>query len=184
MTTLIVWVVGTTVVSVASAISSGYSWFKTKHTIKKLDDTITKVKEISEDKIAEALIKKAIEKAADEKVDDYMRDTESDVLKAADRNLEIQARNAVEKCSKQIRDEASKEISRQVANLDVEKLKKRVCDMAEEHVLEKFDDCLDNSVKKFEKQLENTSKMYDGVTKAAVKKELSNDWIYRVWLQE
>ena len=180
MNKLIVTTVVSAGVAVVSLGMSAYSAYKQQKMVKKMWKVLGDIEEMGEDKISEALIRKAVEQSANRKVDAYMKDTEDQVLRMAHRDLEIQARNAVEKYSADIRKKAADEVARQVASLDIEKLKSRVCDQAEKHVLEKLDDCTDKYARKFEEQLENQKKIYDRIAQAAVEKERKGDEAFRV----
>lgn len=167
---------GSLVVAAGAAVMSAVTAIKYRVLTKKLGKSVDRIEVMTEDSIASNMIQVAVNKAADSKVDQYMKETEDAVLRAANRNLEIQARNAVENAASEIRDKASEEITRQVSNLDVEKLKARVCDQAEKHVMDKLDKCLDESAKKFQDQLDSTKKIFDGINRAMLekKKEDSN----------
>lgn len=182
MNKLVVIAAGAVGVAVASVVVSVVTVVKSNRALKKIERSLGKVEELTEEKISDKMIQKAVEKATDEKVDKYMRDTEDQVLRTASRNLDIQARNAVESAAVTIREQASERISQQVAALDIEQLKKRVCDQAEKHVLQKLDGCLDASAKKFQEQLDSTRKIYERIAKAMAEKEEEDDSFHVVLL--
>ena len=171
MNKLTVMAIGAVATAVVSATISVVTMVKDYKLKKSLQKGLNKIDEMTDEQIADEMVKKAVAKAADRKVDRYMADTEDAVLRMARKDLEIQARNEVVKSANEIRDSVSTEIARQVAMLDIEQLKKRVCDQAEQHVVAKFDHCLDDSLKKFQDQLDNTRKIYEGVTRAMAEKK-------------
>lgn len=168
LTALVIGAIG---LAAAAATMSVIDMVQNAKARRQLTKGIEKVEELSDNQIADAMIEKAVAKSADRKVDRYMADTEDAVLRTARKDLEIQARNAVVNAADEIRESASTEIARQVALLDIEQLKRRVCDQAEKDVLKKFDHCLDDSLKKFQDQLDNTRKIYEGVTRAMAEKK-------------
>lgn len=168
---MMVLAIGAIGLAAASAVMSTVDMIRNSKARNALRKGIEKVEELSDNQIADAMIEKAIAKSADRKVDRYMADTEDAVLRTARKDLEIQARNAVVNAADEIRESASTEIARQVALLDIEQLKRRVCDQAEKDVLKKFDHCLDDSLKKFQDQLDNTRKIYEGLTRAMAEKK-------------
>lgn len=170
MNKLVVMTIGAVATAVVSVTMSVVTMAKDYKLKKSLQKGLNKIDVMTDEQIADAMVEKAVAKAADRKVDRYMADTEDAVLRTARKDLEIQARNAVVKSANEIRDSASAEIARQVAMLDIEQLKKRVCDQAEQHVVTKFDRCLDDSLKKFQDQLDNTRKIYDGLSRAMAEK--------------
>ena len=171
MNKVVVLTVGSAVVAVCSLTASLVTNIRYHILSKRIVKALGNVEETAEEKISERMIETAVTKSADKKVDRYMQEVDDAVLRSAKRNLEIQAKEAVEKYSQDIRDKAAEEISKQVEQLDIEKLKKRVCDQTETHIIDKFDDVLNESAKKFEDQLDNTKKIYDGITRALVEKE-------------
>lgn len=168
---MMVLAIGAIGLAAASAVMSTVDMIRNAKARNALRKGIEKVEELSDNQIADAMIEKAVAKSADRKVDRYMADTEDAVLRTARKDLEIQARNAVVNAANEIRESTSTEIARQVAMLDIEQLKKRVCDQAEKDVLKKFDHCLDESLKKFQDQLDNTRKIYEGLTRAMAEKK-------------
>ena len=168
---VLISVIGMAGVTVASAVTSVASAIKSNKTAKKISKSIGKVEEISEDQISEIMVQKAVQRAANMRVDRYMQDTEDQVLLTADRDLKIQAKNAVEKASIDIREQAAEKISQQVAELNIEDLKTQVRCQAEKHVLEKLDGVLDDSATKFNEHIKNTQKIYDKISKAMAEKD-------------
>lgn len=55
--------------------------------------------------------------------------------------------------------------------MDIEDLKARVCDKAEQTVVKKFDGALDGEVKKFREQLDSTRKLYNRMAKVAAEQD-------------
>ena len=171
MNKIIIAAVGSAALAVVSLAATAVSTVRYNRMIKKMSRSVKDIEEVSSERITEFMIRKAVEKSSDERIEAYLKDTEDEVLRSARRSLDSEARKAVEECSVTIRDQVSERISQQVAALDIEQLKRRVCDRAETHVIEKLDDCLDKSVKKFNDQLENTRKVYDSIAKAMEEKE-------------
>ena len=171
MNKLVIMSIGATTVAVASVVISAATSIHNHFIMKKLEKALGKIEESSEEKISEKMINAAIEKAARNNVTKYMEDVEASVLCEAKSELTRQAKAAVEKEASAIRDKVSEKISDQVADLDIEKLKKRVCDKAEEHIIDKFDGCLDDTVKRFHDKLDDTKKILDSISRAALEKD-------------
>lgn len=170
-TKLVVVLVGTATVAVLSGVAAVANTIRTNRIVRKLTKAIGKVEEATDDKITDAVVEKAINRAADKHVDKHMQNTESEVVKAADRNLDIQAKNAVNACARDMRKQVAEKISQQAADLDIEDLKKEIRDQAERHVIKKLDGVLDDSAKKFQDQLDSTQKIFNGISRAMLEKE-------------
>lgn len=172
---------GAVVLGVTALVTSAATAIKASFTMKKLNKSFKQVEDLSEDKITEIVIRKAVEKAALEKVTEFMTDTENQVVRSAENSLRSKAHDAVESCAKDIRKQAAEKVAKQVADLDIEKLKKEVRDQAEAHVLEKLDDIIDDSSKQFKDQLEHTQKIYKRLAKAmSEEEEEANKHLYFV----
>lgn len=179
----LVWVaVGSAVAAAGSMIVSVYTTVKQYRLSKKIRKSLGDIEEMSADKITDNLIEKAVNKSADKKVAEHLAQMDSQVLREARAELSAEARKAVEKHSADIRRKAAEETARQVENLDIEALKRRVCDQAEKHALEKFDDCLDDIAQGYKEQMENSRKLYDKILKASVEKGLDDDGVHVVLL--
>jgi len=176
MNKIVIVAVGNAVVATVSLTISAITAIRNHSMLRKVNKSLGQVEYMTEDKIAEGMIETAVARSADKKVDRYMQKVEDDILQNANRKLEAQARNAVENAASGIREKAADEIARQVENIDIEKLKKRVCDKAEEHIIEKFDGCLDASVKKFQSNLDNTAKILNKISRATIEKEKDDDF--------
>ena len=176
MNKYVVTIVGTAITMAATAlVVSVANFVDSRRTRKKIEESLSRVETMTEDQIAETVIRRAVEKAADKKMDHFMQDTEEAVLRTASRNLDIQAKKAVDSYADDIREKAASKITEQVEHLDIEDLKRRVCNQAERHVMDKLDGVLDSSTRKFEAQLDSTRKVYDGIAKAMADKERGDD---------
>ena len=167
----VVTLAGAAFVAAASAVVTTVNTIRTNKVIRKLNSTIGKVEEATDEKITDAVVEKAINRAADKCVDKHMKDTENEVIKVADKNLDIQAKNAVNACAKDLRKQAAEKISQQASELDIEDLKREIRNQAERHVLDKLDGVLDDSAKKFQDQLDSTNKLLGRILKAECEKE-------------
>ena len=156
---------------VISATAAVCTWAENRRMARYIRKCLANVEDKSEGQISDEIIRKAVERAAGSKVDEYMKDTEDAILRVGRQELKNAAQCAVEANSKDIREKAAAEVSRQVELLDIEELKERVCERAEKTVVKKFDGALDGEVKKFREQLDSTRKLYSRMAKAAAEDE-------------
>lgn len=156
---------------VLSATAAVCTWAENRRMARYIRKCLANVEDKSEGQISDEIIRKAVERAAGNKVDEYMKDTEDAILRVGRQELKNAAQCAVEANSKDIREKAASEVARQVEMLDIEELKERVCDKAEKTVVKKFDGALDGEVKKFREQLDSTRKLYSRMAKAATEDE-------------
>ena len=141
-----------------SATAAVCTWAENRRMARYIRKCLANVEDKSEGQIADEVIRKAVERAAGSKVDEYMKDAEDAVLRIGRQELKNAAQSAVEANSKDIREKAA---------TDIEDLKARVCDKAEKTVVKKFDGALDGEVKKFREQLDSTRKLYNRMARVA-----------------
>ena len=159
---------GAIVTAAASAVVSIYTAVRMNRILKKLNQSMCDLEASTEGKIKDTMIKAAVAKAANNKVGDYLQDVHDDVIDAAKKQLNLEAKLAVSKCADEIRDKASAAIQGQVESLDIEELKKRICDQAEKTALRKLNGCLDKTVENFRNQLKHDREVYNAAYRVAM----------------
>ena len=176
-----VWVaVGSAVVAAGSLAMSVVTVVRNHIVVKKIEKSIDKVQEISEEKISQTMIETAVNKAATKSVHHYMEEVENGVLRGAKESLHKTAKEAVDGTADWMRGQVAEEIQKEVANLDIEKLKARVCSQAEKDVLKKLDGCMDEYAKDFRDQLDSTKKIVDRINMAMMEKEKKDNDVHVV----
>ena len=168
MNKLVIIAAGAVVTAVSSVVVSVYTTVRANRILKKLNNSMCDLEATSESKITDTMLQAAVRKSANTKVDDYLQNVYDDVVSDASKQLKAEAKKAVESCANTIRDDAASKIQDQVNSLDIEELKKRICNQAEKTALRKLDGCLDSTLDKFKKQLEHDRKVYASAYKLAV----------------
>lgn len=172
MNKLTITVIGSAAVAALSLAASVIGTIRANRTIKKLRKAINRIDEVSDEKIADTMIESALRKSADRKVDAYAERAESDALNRIDDGINRGVRAAVNAQADLISSQVAPKIAAQVEALDIEALRRRVCDEATEHSMKKLDGVLDSSIKTFNDHLERTQKTVDDIYRAKVKKEI------------
>ena len=175
MNKLVVLAVGSVVVAIGSAVASAVTAIRCNSTIKKLNNSIDKVEVLSEDQISDKIISTAVGKAANKRVGEYLQDVHDDAMEEGRIALVNGVRNAVSHEAELIREKVTPEIMTQVQSLDTEDLKKRICDQAEKHMMDKLDGCLDAANRQFKAHLEKTQRTYDALYASRLKRDISYD---------
>ena len=123
-----------------------------------VDDLATK----TEITISDDILDRAIQKAVDREVS-YIS-----TRIARDLNSEIRSevKNSVDLSSVTIKSLASKEIERQVRNIDISDMEKEVVHRAKDAIAEKFDKKLDGILDDFNDQLQSVQKIYSSIAKS------------------
>lgn len=163
--------VGAVAMTAVSVVVTTVNAVRVNRTINRLNRCTRKVEDMSDDRISEIMLKNAVDKATDAKIERYLKNVKNETMEEASRKLKEASRSAVEAAAYPIREEAAEKIAQQVADLDIEQLKRRVSDKAEERVINKLDNVIETSAKKFNDQLDQTKKIYDKLIKATAEKE-------------
>lgn len=175
MNKLVVLAVGSVVVAIGSVVASAVTAIRCNSTIKKLNNSIDKVEVLSEDQISDKIISAAVGKAANKCVGEYFQNVYDDAMAEGRATLVDGVRNAVSQAAEMIREKVTPEIMSQVQSLDPEDLKKRICDQAEKHMMDRLDGCLDAANRQFKAHLDKTQKTYDALYASRLKREISYD---------
>lgn len=152
---------GTLLVGVTAAF-----WGKLDNLSKKLDTSVKGLKDLTADKIKDAIVEKAIKEAADEQVSGYIAKVQNEVMASAKEKLNDEARRAVKEAQNDIQSTVAERISKEAELIDIDDLRKTVRKKAEERIVNKFDGSLDDLLGKFNENLGNVQRIYGGIANA------------------
>lgn len=120
--------------------------------------------------VSDEIIEQAVTEAVDREVKKLVVRAIRDVEDAVVRDIRYQVKTAVMDSYTDVRSSVSTEVARQVANLDIKRLKDEVAEKAKAMVVEKFGDNLDGLLQDFNQQLANVSKIYASISDSMTKK--------------
>jgi hypothetical protein len=129
--------------------------------------------------VPDELVDLAVKRAVDRETNLVVRRATCDIVDSTKRDIQKEVKSSVENVYSDIRASVSKEISYQVANLDINKMKSEVKEKAKELVLEKFDGNLNSLLEDFNQSLSNVSKIYESIAESMSKKK-DSDTIFRI----
>lgn len=130
---------------------------------KKLDCSIEDLANQTQVDIPNDMIERAVEKAVAYEVKQAVSKTTDRVIVDVKRDIHKQVSDAVESEYKEIKDVVLEELTNEASKIDVKRVRADVERAAKEHALEKFDDNLDDILKGFSEQLNNTSRIYSSI---------------------
>jgi uncharacterized membrane protein YheB (UPF0754 family) len=119
--------------------------------------------------IGNAVVDKAVQKAVNREVGLAVASAANKAARTVADDMESKIRKQVNASYSDIERSVSKEISRQVENLNIDKIKRDVTEKAKEAVLEKLDGSLDDLVDGFSENLETISKIYKAIGNSVLK---------------
>lgn len=140
----------------------------------RLDKSINDLADNMEFDIPEKLIDKAVEEAAKNEARRAVEEAAKEVINQIKNDIHAKVQREVDKEYDNIKDSVLKEITVSASKIDASKVRKDVEEAAKKAALEKFDDNLDDILEKFNKDLDNTSKIYGSIREALTKNSNSS----------
>lgn len=162
--------VGTAVVTLA-----GVAVHKLDKLSKKFDKSVSELEDSTVKDIQQTVVQKAVENAASTQVKDYLRDVHSVVMANARTELQKEAKAAVSDAKTVIQDQVTSKVSEEAAKIDIAEMRKEVREKAEEKVLGKFDDNLQDIMDRFAGNLSATYKTYSNFAEMMSKLNKNSD---------
>lgn len=160
----------------ASIIAIGYSIYtqrKLNGILTTIDLSIDEVSKGITVDISDAMIEKAINKVVDREVVKVIKTVSNEVLRTIRSDIHKEVKVSVNDSYQNIKTSVTKEVSEQVANMDMRRLKEEVKEKAKDLVIEKFDGNLESLLADFNNSLSNVSKIYNSIADSMVKKKES-----------
>lgn len=140
----------------------------------RLDRSINDLADNMEFDIPEKLVDKAIEEAAKNEARRAVEIATRETVEQVKNDIHTKVQREVDKEYDNIKESVLKEITVSASKIDASKVRKDVEEAAKKTALDKFDDNLDDILEKFNKDLENTSKIYGSIREALTKDSSSS----------
>lgn len=112
--------------------------------------------------ISDDILDRAVQKAVDREVS-YIS---TRIVRDLNSEIRSEVKHSVDLSSVTIKSLASKEIERQVRNIDISDMEKEVVHRAKDAIAEKFDKKLDGILDDFNDQLQSVQKIYSSIAKS------------------
>lgn len=125
------------------------------------------------------IIDHAVNKAVEREVDHAVYRATNEVITSTKYTIRNEVSTAVKATYSDIKESVSKEVAQKVSKIDMDDLAREIREKAEEKVVEKFDDNLDDLLEKFNHNLENISKIYDSMSNT-VRKSNEKEMTFRL----
>ena len=167
--------VGTVFVGCTVTVVGGLMMHRTHELSKKFDKSVQDLEKTTENDISKTLIETAVNSAAKNKVNNYVDHIGDAVLADSKQQINDAVRKAVASAKSEILDQVSERISAEAELIDIEDLKKSIRSKAEARVISKFDGSLDDLLGKFNENLSNVQKIYNGISEAMGKKDSNKE---------
>lgn len=131
---------------------------------KKLDKTIDELSNSDDIEITDEMINKAVFKAADDRSSEAMKTATKNIVGIIEQAMLTNVREAVESQYDNISEEITEKVSKEINDLDMDKLRRDIERRASDIAARKFDNNLDNLLDKFNCDLDNVSRIYRSIS--------------------
>jgi len=155
---------------VAAIAYTGYVHYKSNKTGHLIADSIDNVSKDIDVVISDIVIEEAVKVAVEREVNKAVKEISYQINNNVSRDIKKEVKSVVDAAYADIRKSVSKEVSVDVANLDIDKLKADVKEEAKEIVLSKFNGNLDSMLQDFNQNLTNVSRIYTSIAETMTKK--------------
>lgn len=129
----------------------------------KLDRAVDNLVDTKEIDIPKDMINRSIERAVDREVRMQVGDSCKTAVKNIEKDIKKQIENAVEEEFEKQKGDVSKELKRQISDLDISEIKKEVVREAKDTAANKFKHDLDDILEKHNDELESVTRIYSSI---------------------
>lgn len=175
-------IIGAIVIGTGAVLTTavGYLGCKLRKLANNVGMSVSEMEEASKKDIQEAMIEKAVKNAAEIKTEHYIHMAGNRVTKEALDTIQTEVRKSVDEAKVKVESQVEGRITEQVANLDIDSLKKTVRERAEKKVIEKFDGKLDDILKDFSDNLDRVKKIYTSIADTLTPKDSGKEISFKV----
>lgn len=163
------------VIGISYTISTLEKMNKIYDVVEKATDDLSKSVDVD---ISNEIIERAVNKAVENEVGRAVRKAADRAVVEIRNDIASQVRMTVNAAYADVKDSVDKELSRQVGNIDISKVKEEVIERAKEAAAEKLNENLDDILEKFNDELCNVGKIYNSIAKSFSKDD--REMIFRI----
>lgn len=140
-----------------------YTSYKMNKLCEKIDTTVDNISKDIHVDIPEAIIRRSVDKAVENEVSYQVEQIAAKAVKEIQTDIHTQVKTVVESEHADIRKEVSDKVAKEVANIDMNALKRDVTEKAKRMIVDKFDGSLDGLLGDFNQNLNNMTKIYKSI---------------------
>lgn len=146
----------------------------------KLDKSINELSNSVDVEVPQYLIDKAVSKAVDRCVERGVKDASASAIAAVKNDIHKEVSAAVSNAYADVSSSVTNKIASEVSKINMKQLTDSVTVKAEEKIIEKFEGNLDELLSKFNRNLENTGKIYESIANSMTKKDSGKEMTFKI----
>ena len=129
----------------------------------KIDKSIDEIEKGAVIDVSEDIVEKAVNEAVAKKTTDAVNRCVSRVIVDVEKDLHNQVKSAVTKKYESMEASVTREIEKQIKDIDIGSVKEKVVEKAKEAASDKFNDSLDDVLNEFKERLNSITKVYKSI---------------------
>ena len=134
-----------------------------KELAEKIDKSIDEIEKGTVINVSEDIVEKAVNDAVAKKTTDAVNRCVSRVIIDMEKDLHGQVKSAVSKKYESMEASVTREIEKQIKEIDIDSVKDKVIEKAKEAASEKFNDSLEDVLNEFKERLNSVTKVYKSI---------------------
>lgn len=146
----------------------------------KLDKTVDDLAGDIKVDVSEALVERAVDRAVEREVGITVRNATATVTKEIKADIRKEVKSSVESVYSDIKDRVTKEVERQVGNIDISSIRKEVVEKGKQAALEKLNSSLDDILNKFNDDLHNVSRIYESIANRMTRDDSKKETVFKI----
>lgn len=164
-------------------LALGYSAYITRkmdRVCSKLDTSVDEISESVNVDLSEVIVKDALDQAMDKAAYKAVKNAAATAVKQIHNDIFKEVKIAVNNAYTDLKEDIAIEMHRQVSNIDISSIKQTVIEKASKRVAEKFESDLEDILEKYNKDLNNVSKIYSSIAKSVFNCNVGKEMAFRI----
>ena len=134
-----------------------------KELAEKIDKSIDEIEKGTVVDVSEDIVEKAVDEAVAKKTTDAVNRCVSRIIVDVEKDMHNQVKSAVTKKYEFMEASVTREIEKQIKEIDIDSVKEKVVEKAKEAASEKFNDSLEDVLNEFKERLNSITKVYKSI---------------------
>ena len=146
----------------------------------KLDKTVDDLAEDIDVDVSDVLVERAVDRAVEREVGIAVRNAAATVTKEIKSDIRKEVKSSVDSVYSDIKGGVTKEVERQIGNIDITGIRKEIVEKGKQAALEKLDNSLDDILDKFNTDLHNVSRIYESIASRMTKDDNRKETVFKI----
>lgn len=146
----------------------------------KLDKTIDDLSGDIKVDVSDALVERAVDRAVEREVGITVRNATATVTREIKADIHKEVKASVQSAYSDIKTSVTKEVERQVGNIDISSIRKEVVEKGKQAAVDKLNSSLDEILNKFNDDLHNVSRIYESIANRMTRDDSKKETVFKI----